>query len=158
MRVFSAFARLRFYFACLGLFLRISELSLVLESSENVPNGLRSKLIFRPENKFIFFFRGRPRKMFQLAVFSFFRAEKKSAWIFRTEKYFFRRNKILFRAEKIKKRKIPFGTKVCSAEKTSVRRLPRPQDFFEKTDVTWLLSQCSHSSAMEGFGGKFASD
>ena len=30
MRVFSAFARLRFYFACLGLFLRISELSLVL--------------------------------------------------------------------------------------------------------------------------------
>ena len=60
-----------------------------LESTENVPNGLRSTIIFRPENKKIFFFRG--TNVCSVRKKGLFRTEKVGNISFPWNKIFFRR-------------------------------------------------------------------
>ena len=60
-----------------------------LESTENVPNGLRSTIIFRPENKKIFFFRG--TNVCSVRKKGLFRTEKVGNISFPWNKFFFRR-------------------------------------------------------------------
>ena len=57
------------------------------ESSEIFPNGLRSKIIFRPENKFTHFFRG--TKFCSVRNKGLFRAERLRIFPFRGTKQFF---------------------------------------------------------------------
>ena len=119
----------------------------VQESSEIFPNGLlRSKIIFRPENKFTHFFRG--TKFCSVRNKGLFRAERLRIFPFRGTKQFFsvffqknlvvgsRRTGVFsadqnfFRTEFFFFWSFPHGTKFCSVGKSIFPSRKSKQIFF----------------------------
>ena len=107
------------------------------ESTEIVPNGLRSKLIFPPENKFILFFRG--TKFCSERNKDLFRAEKIAINPFRGTKFFsvglWLAFGVVFR-----------GTKFCSARNFYFYALFRAEQNFVPSEKTFFRTENSSRS------------
>ena len=112
----------------------------VLESTEIVPNGLRSKLIFRPENKFILFSRG--TKFCSERNKDLFRAEKIAINLFRGTNFFPSSQKNLWLAIGVVFR----GTKFCSARNFYFYALFRAEQNFVPSEKTFFRTENSSRS------------
>ena len=109
----------------------------LLESTEIVPNGLRSKLIFRPENKFILFFRG--TKFCSGRNEDLFRAEKIAINPFRGTKFFSVGLWLAFGV-------VFCGTKFCSARNFYFYALFRTEQNFVPSEKTFFRTENSSRS------------